>query len=97
MDIDQTQILDLGLEYVKWPITHVRIHKTDGQWLVEFRRKPKWVFDRWWWFNDGKYVVYNDARARAQLLVKRGYTLSTRTVSDSYKVTPEEEDVTVSE
>lgn len=91
MDPTQTTMKDLGLEYVKWPITHVRIHRTDGQWLVEYRRKPKWFFDQWWWFNDGKYVEYNDASARASILSSQGYCLYTKYVQDKYIVTPYEE------
>ncbi len=88
MDSEQPLMSDLGLEYVKWPITHVRIHRTDGQWLVEYRRKPKWFFDKWWWFNDGKYVQYNDAKTRAAKLAGQGYALSTKYIKDNYVVTP---------
>jgi hypothetical protein len=90
MDIKQTSMEDLGLEYVKWPITDVRIHRTDGQWLVEYRRKPKWFLDKWWWFNDGKYVSYNDANARAVKLASQGHVLYTRYVQTKYVVTVEE-------
>jgi len=78
MDINKTDMSELGLEYAQWPITHVRIHRTDGQWLVEYRRKPKWYFDQWWWFNDGKYVDYTDAQDRAGKLAAQGYILSVR-------------------
>lgn len=86
MDIKKTDMADLGLKYVEWPITRVRIHRTDGQWLVEYRRKPKWYFDQWWWFNDGKYVDYTAAQERAGTLVKRGYTLYLRYYRDQYEV-----------
>ena len=49
-------IKDIGLEVIKWPITKVRVGKVDDRWLVEYRRKAKWVLDRWWWFDDGKYI-----------------------------------------
>ena len=86
MNKHDTSMHELGLEYVKWPITHVRIHRTDGQWLVEYRRKPKWFFDRWWWFNDGKYVNYTDAAERAALLSNQGYCVYIRYVRDEYIV-----------
>lgn len=91
MDLAKTSMDDLGLEYVKHPITQVRIHRTDGQWLVEFRRKPKWLIDGWWWFNDGKYVSYTDAAERASKLSGQGYYLKTRYKRDKYIVTPYEE------
>ena len=91
MDITETTMHDLGLEFVKYPITAVRIHRTDGQWLVEFRRKPKYIVDAWWWFNDGTYVSYNDAKVRAAKLASQGYYLKTRYIRDEYHVTPYEE------
>jgi hypothetical protein len=86
MDINKTDMSELGLEYVQWPITHVRIHRTDGQWLVEYRREPKWFFDQWWWFNDGKFVDYTDAQDRAAKLLAQGYILSVRYRKDYYEV-----------
>lgn len=85
-----TSMDDLGLEFIKHPITAVRIHRTDGQWLVEYRRKPKYIIDRWWWFNDGKYVEYNDAKSRAEVLASQGHYLVTRYKKDQYVVTTEE-------
>ena len=76
----------MGLEVVQHPITHVRIHRIDGQWLVEYRRKPKWFVDGYWWFNDGKYVEYNEAMARAELLAGRGYYTYTRYKSVKFEV-----------
>lgn len=90
MTEDQIKMSDLGLEYVKWPITNVRIHRVDGQWLVEYRRKPKWFIDKWWWFNDGKYVNYRDATARAKTLASAGYVQYQRFVRSEYYVTPYE-------
>jgi hypothetical protein len=86
MDIKKTDMAELGLEYVSWPITHVRIHRTDNQWLVEYRRKPKWFFDQWWWFNDGKFVDYTDAQDRAAKLLAQGFVLSTRYRTDYMEV-----------
>lgn len=84
MDLDQIPAGDLGLEFIKWPITAVRMHRTDGQWLVEYRRKPKWFFDRWWWFNDGKFPDYTQAKARADQLGATGYILSVRYRGTNY-------------
>lgn len=80
MDINEDKISDLGLEFVKMPITNVRIHRTDGQWLVEYKKMPRWYqfWNYFWWWNDGKYVSYNDANARAEKLSKQGYALKTR-------------------
>lgn len=79
-------ISDIGMEVVKIPITHVRIHRADNQWHVEYRRKPQWFFDKWWWFSDGKYVLHVDAAARAELLTEFGYATSIRYKKESYKV-----------
>jgi hypothetical protein len=78
MDLNKTNMADLGLEYAQWPITHVRIHRTDGKWLVEYRRKPKYYIDQWWWFNDGTYVDYTEAQDRAAKLLAQGYVLYVR-------------------
>lgn len=93
MDINQTKMSDLGLEYVKIAITNVRIHRTDGQWLVEYKKLPRWyAFWNWiWWWNDGKYVSYNDAVARAQKLSSNGYVLSTRYKRAEFYVTREDD------
>ncbi len=93
MDITDTSISDLGLELVRKPIVAVRIHRTDGQWLVEFRKKPVWYkpWDYYWWYNDGKYVNYNDAKARAAKLSSDGYYTTSRYVQDQYVVTPYDE------
>ena len=94
MDINDTLISDLGLEYKKNPIVAVRIFRTDGQWLVEFKKKPLvfWKFwDYFWWYNDGKYVSYNDAKARAAKLSSQGFYLTTKYVQDEYVVTPFED------
>lgn len=93
MHIQETDMSDIGLEYVKIPICRVRIHKTDGQWLVEYRKVTvTWwkVWDRFWWYNDGKYVSYNDAKYRAQALAGDGYALSIREVNTEYYVETKE-------
>lgn len=65
---------DLGLEIVYRPITQVRLQFHAGHWYVEYQRKPKYFFDRWWWFDDSKYAEYNDAYVRAQMLAAEGGT-----------------------
>lgn len=80
---------DLGLEYVQTPIVSVRIHRTDQQWLVEYKKQPMWYapWSYFWWYNDGKYVDYKDAVTRAQTLANQGYYLKLRYKSDNYIVT----------
>ena len=85
MNTDKT-LAEVGLEVVQHPITHVRIHRIDGQWLVEYRRKPKWLVDGFWWFNDGKYIEYTDAYERAATLKERGYYTYIRYRSDKFEV-----------
>ena len=63
---------DLGLEIVKHPITKVRLQFHAGKWYVEYRRKPQFFFDRWWWFDDSIYADYKDAYVRAQTLAAEG-------------------------
>lgn len=62
--MDELAQNEFGIEYDHVPVTAVRMHRTDGKWLVEYRRKPRWLIDGWWWFNDGMYVNYNEAVAR---------------------------------
>lgn len=83
---DNLTISDIGMGIVKIPITAVRIHRVDGQWLVEYQRKPQWYFDQWWWFNDGKYVEHNDAATRAELLREYGYVTVLKYKKETYKV-----------
>lgn len=63
---------DHGLEVKKYPITKVRLQFHNGHWYVEYRRKPKYILDRWWWFDDGKYADYPEALVRAQVLAATG-------------------------
>ena len=81
-------IKDIGLEVIKWPITKVRVGKVDDRWLVEYRRKAKWVFDRWWWFDDSKYIDYREAVARAQAISAAGYITTIRNATPTFDVTP---------
>lgn len=89
---DNLTIKDIGLEVIKWPITKVRVGKVDDRWLVEYRRKAKWVFDRWWWFDDGKYIDYREAVARAQSIASAGYITTIRNAKPTFDVTPYDPD-----
>ena len=65
-------VADLGYEIVYDPITKVRLKFQEGKWLVEYRRKPRYFFDKWWWFDDGLYHDYGDAFVRAQTIAAEG-------------------------
>jgi hypothetical protein len=69
-------ISNLGLEIVLNPIKKVRLQFHGGKWYVEYRRKPKYFLDRWWWFDDSTYSNYIDAVARAHMLAAQGGTES---------------------
>lgn len=71
---------EYGVEFDHVRITKLRIHRTDGKWLVEYRREPRWLLgiDRWWWFNDGIYVDYADASARIDHLRGVGFVSQAR-------------------
>jgi hypothetical protein len=87
-------INDIGLEIAKTEITKARVGKVDNMWLVEYRRKPKWFFDRWWWFDDGKYIDYREAVARAKVLAEAGYVSKLLTAKPMFDVaTPFEDNV----
>jgi hypothetical protein len=87
-------INDIGLEIAKTEITKARVGKVDNMWLVEYRRKPKWFFDRWWWFDDGKYIDYREAVARAKVLAEAGYVTKLVTAKPMFDVaTPVEDNV----
>ncbi len=62
------KIEDLGIEEHLHPITKIRLTFYSGKWYVEYRRKPKYFFDRWWWFDDSIHTEYNDAQLRANIL-----------------------------
>jgi hypothetical protein len=65
-------IEDLGLEVIKHPITQVRVQPHAGRWYVEYRRKPRYFFDKWWWFDDSIFTDFRDAYNRAQILAVEG-------------------------
>jgi hypothetical protein len=71
---------EYGVEFDHIKITKLRIFRTDGKWLVEYRRAPRWILglDRWWWFNDGIYVDYADASARVDHLLGIGFVSKTQ-------------------
>lgn len=68
-------IEDLGLEEYRHPITKIKLSFYHGKWYVEYRRKPKYFFDRWWWFNDSVHTSYVDAQLRANNLASDGTVL----------------------
>ena len=78
-------ISDLGLEIFYEPITDVRLRFQSGKWLIEYRRKPRYYFDKWWWFDDGLYHDYNDAYVRAQILAAEGGVKRTRPKQQQFK------------
>jgi hypothetical protein len=66
---------EYGVEFANTQITRLRIHRTDGKWLVEYQRVPQWPLklDALWWFNDGTYIEYTDALARIDYLRSAKY------------------------
>jgi hypothetical protein len=73
-----TDISDLGLEVIINPIKKVRLQFHAGLWYVEYQRKPKYLLDGWWWFDDSKYPEYNDAYKRAIALAEQKGTKEVR-------------------
>jgi hypothetical protein len=69
---------DAGLEVIKHPIKRVRVQFHAGLWYVEYQRQPKYVIDRWWWFDDSKHPEYKDAFIRGQELANDGGTKEIR-------------------
>lgn len=71
---------EYGVEFDRIKITKLRIHRTGGMWLVEYRREPRWPLDLdgLWWFNDGTYVEYTDASNRVDHLLDVGYVSKAR-------------------
>ena len=67
-----SNLSDLGMEIVNHPILKVRLQFHAGKWYVEYQRKPKYFFDKWWWFDDSTFSEYNDAFVRAQTLAAQG-------------------------
>ena len=67
-----SNLSDLGMEIIHHPILQVRLQFHGGRWYVEYQRKPKYFFDRWWWFDDSTHAEYNDAFVRAQQLAAQG-------------------------
>lgn len=71
---------EYGVEFDEIAVKRVRLHRTDGKWLVEYQRTPRWPLklDAWWWWNDGSYVEYHDAIARVNDLKISGVVRKTR-------------------
>jgi len=59
-----------GMSFVTIELKALRVHRTDGKWLVEYRRKPRPLcfWDYFWWYDDGTYVEYIDALDRVEYL-----------------------------
>jgi len=77
---------EFGLEVIKHPVTKVRVQFYKGKWYVEYRRKPQFVIDAWWWFDDSIYADYKDAYVRAQTLAAEGGTLEVKRKSLEFDV-----------
>lgn len=80
-----TTITDIGMEIIRTPISEVRMHRVDNQWILEYKIKGK-RFQKMFWHPEGKYAEYSDGQARAQLLATRGYVETARYRSINYKV-----------
>jgi len=73
---------EIGFEVVKSPIKQVRLQYHDKKWYVEYlRSKPKYFFDKWWWFDDSVFTEYTDAFVRAQVLAAEGGTKEIKPLS----------------
>jgi hypothetical protein len=81
-------VTDLGYEILFEPILKVRLRFMDNRWYVEYRRRPKYYLDKWWWFDDSKHVEYNDAYVRAQTLAAEGAYKILRRKDEIFNVTP---------
>lgn len=87
MDIRDVTIDDLGMEYAQTPIKKVRIHRTDGKWLVEYKKaKISLPWDWFWWYNDGVFLRYQDAVIRAKDLQSIGYVVKLRFKQESFEI-----------
>lgn len=75
-----------GVEFDHIRIKKLRIFRLSKKWLVEYQREPRWILglDRWWWFNDGTYVDYEDALKRVEYL--RGIKFISTTAFQKVKV-----------
>lgn len=69
-----------GVEFDHIKVKKLRIFRLSKKWLVEYRREPRWPLglDRWWWFNDGIYVDYEDALKRVEYLSHVKYISKTQ-------------------
>lgn len=88
---------DLGLEKYYYPIYKVRLSFAAGKWYVEYRRKPKYFFDKWWWFDDSVHTEYNDAQLRANILAADKGIREFRKKSLEIEILPEPEEQTATE
>lgn len=80
-------IEDLGYQLKRIPIKQVKCSFHEGKWFVEYRlTKPRFYFDKWWWYDDSKYANYADANARAEFLAATGYYETLERKSHVYDV-----------
>lgn len=77
---------DYTLEYETRPIRSVRVKYMSGRWYVIYRRKPRFFFDRWWWFTDSMHTLYNDAYIRGVQMAEDGYYVTPNKAERNFKV-----------
>lgn len=65
---------DILYDYVRIPITQVRLRQFGKFWVVEYKMKnPKRLWDRFWWYDESLHSCPIEASARANVLVVNGY------------------------
>lgn len=71
---------EYGVEFDEIIVRKVRFHRTDGRWLVEYKRAPRWFLgiDALWWWNDGSYIEYHDAITRVNEIRAMGMVRKVR-------------------
>lgn len=62
-----------GYEEVRYPITHARLSRIEGKWLVQYRRKSRWWIDGFFWFTDSVHTRFVDAEYRTNMLTNDKY------------------------
>lgn len=67
-------IQDLCHEYIRVPVKKVRMRKFGRFWVVEYRMKhPRWIWDKFWWYDESLHSCPAEAAARANILALNGY------------------------
>jgi hypothetical protein len=93
----EMNIQDLGLEKYHHPIIKIKLSFYRGKWYVEYRRKPKYFFDKWWWFDDSVHTEFNDAQLRASILAADGGVLELKHKVVEIDIEPKTEEQITSE